>query len=284
MLTALRGATAGQFLQGVDGSDVAWGNAADKSSSSVQTFVGALVAKMLSTSYTTSTVATNVLPATSGATRITATDGSSVSNITGSGGVATFLVLINVSGSNVPFVAGGGVGGISVAFTIPSGQRAILFYDVTSQVWIPFVIGTSNPPAANQADKASTSAQSFAGGVQSTNATQGVGYAIGAGNAYVQATSKATTVVVTTPTGQITMNGAALASGASVSFTVTGAINGTDLPIVACVNNPNYRVEVESIESQGNPNNFRIRVTNISGGSLSDALNIQYAIIKGATS
>ena len=44
----------------------------------------------------------------------------------------------------------------------------------------------------------------------------GLGYGTGSGGTVTQATSKSTTVVLNKPTGQITMNGAALASGAVV--------------------------------------------------------------------
>lgn len=110
----------------------------------------------------------------------------------------------------------------------------------------------------------------------------GLGYGVGSGGTVTQATSKATGVTLNKPSGQITMNNAALGAGASVIFTLnTTAIAGTaDLVIVNTPGATGYRVEALNpfVGSVG------IRVTNVSGGSLSDALAINFAVIKGATS
>lgn len=114
----------------------------------------------------------------------------------------------------------------------------------------------------------------------------GLGYGTGAGGTVTQATSKSTTVTLNKPTGQITMNNAALAAGASVNFAVNNSlVTTTDLVVVGGVNagvDPiNYRIEAARANGIGT---FLIRVTNISAGSLSEALQIQFSIIKGATS
>lgn len=121
------------------------------------------------------------------------------------------------------------------------------------------------------------------GNVLVTNAA-GLGYGTGAGGTVTQATSKSTAVTLNKPTGQITMNNAALAAGATVNFDVTNSLFNTDgqskdVVIVNCYNNGNYRVEVRTTFGSA----FRISVTNISGGSLSEALVLNFAIIKGAT-
>ena len=112
-------------------------------------------------------------------------------------------------------------------------------------------------------------------------APTGLGYGTGAGGTVTQLTSKATAVTLNKPTGQITMNNAALAAGATVSFSVFNSICGqNDVAVVSAYNNANYRVTVlynKNIE-------FAIQVTNTTGGSLSEALVINFAIIKGATS
>lgn len=110
----------------------------------------------------------------------------------------------------------------------------------------------------------------------------GLGYGVGSGGAVTQATSKSTAVTLNKPCGQITMNNAALAAGASVSFIVnTTSVTAND---VVCVASPafglNYRIECSTVA----PGLFYIRVTNISGGSLSEAIVINFAVIKGASS
>lgn len=110
--------------------------------------------------------------------------------------------------------------------------------------------------------------------------TTGIGYATGAGGTVTQATSKSTGVTLNKACGQITMNNAALAAGASVSFTVTNSFCTTsDLPLVVPAGNVNYRAECAAALG----GSFVVRVTNVTGGSLSDALAINFAIVKGAT-
>ena len=109
-----------------------------------------------------------------------------------------------------------------------------------------------------------------------------LGYGVGAGGAVVQATNKFTAVTLNKPTGQITMNNAALAAGASVSFQVNNTlVLSTDTVVVTAFNNTNYRVEALYVVGGGN---FGVRVTNVTRGSLAEALQINFTIIKGATS
>jgi hypothetical protein len=109
----------------------------------------------------------------------------------------------------------------------------------------------------------------------------GVGYGTGSGGTVTQATSKSTDVSINTMTGQITMNNAALAAGASVTFNVVHAyLYANDVMIVNPYFYNNYTVAVDAITA----GNAKLRVTNISGGSLSQALVINFAIIKGSGS
>jgi len=113
----------------------------------------------------------------------------------------------------------------------------------------------------------------------------GLGYGTGSGGTVTQATSKSTAVTLNKPTGQITMNNAALAAGAIVTFVVTNSLVAqTDTVVLTAtyigINPSNYRIECMYVGTTGQ---FGVRVTNISAGSLSEALQINYAIIKGAT-
>ena len=109
----------------------------------------------------------------------------------------------------------------------------------------------------------------------------GLGYGTGSGGTVTQATSKSTAVTLNKPTGQITMNNAALAAGGFVEFLVNNSLfTVTDIVIAQQFGWSNYRVE----SYPNGSGSFNVRVTNISGGSLSDAVVINFAIIKGATS
>lgn len=112
----------------------------------------------------------------------------------------------------------------------------------------------------------------------------GIGYGTGAGGTVTQATNKSTGVTLNKITGQITMNNAALGAGAIVQFVVTNSSynNATDvvhLQHASGGTNGSYRVEAMS----GGTGAFVVTVTNISGGSLSEAIVINFVIIKGAS-
>ena len=110
----------------------------------------------------------------------------------------------------------------------------------------------------------------------------GLGYGTGAGGTVTQATSKNTAVTLNKPTGQITMNNAALAAGAQVNFTLTNSLITVNDLILVNVRTPYaaaYSVRAGDIES----GSCLISLINVSGSSLADAVVISFAIIKGAT-
>lgn len=111
----------------------------------------------------------------------------------------------------------------------------------------------------------------------------GLGYGTGSGGTVTQATDKSTAVTLNKTNGRITMNNAALAAGATVYFTMNNtAIGAYDCVIITGEWGfaPDYRIEVAG-KSTGT---CRIRVTNITGGSLSDAIVMDFAIIKATIS
>lgn len=111
-----------------------------------------------------------------------------------------------------------------------------------------------------------------------------VGYATGAGGTVTQATNKATGVTLNKQSGAITMNGAALAAAAEVSFTVTNStVAAADVVIVnhaSAGTGGAYAVSAHALAA----GSFRIMVGNMSAGSLSEAIVINFVVIKGAAS
>jgi len=113
---------------------------------------------------------------------------------------------------------------------------------------------------------------------------EGLGYATGAGvgGMAVQATSKATRVTLNKLSGFITMNNAALAAGAKVSFAVSNAtVAATDVPVVVVARGGTangYRAEVTAVEDRG----FTITVENLTDRSLSEQPVISFSVLKGA--
>jgi|TARA_Y100000593_G_scaffold33032_1_gene64960 hypothetical protein len=104
------------------------------------------------------------------------------------------------------------------------------------------------------------------------------------GGTVTQATNKSTAVTLNTHSGQITMNGAALGDDAIVSFQVNNSnVAATDVVIVNHSSGGtigSYVVQAHTPAS----GSFKIGVKNVSGGSLSEALVISFAVIKGASS
>ena len=104
------------------------------------------------------------------------------------------------------------------------------------------------------------------------------------GGTVTQATSKSTGVTLNTESGQITMNNAALAAAAEVSFTVTNSeIAATDVVVVnhgSAGTAGSYLVAANTVAA----GSFAITVSNVSAGSLSEAIVINFVALKGASS
>lgn len=118
--------------------------------------------------------------------------------------------------------------------------------------------------------------------------TGGLGYGTGAGGSVTQSTNKTTSVTLNKSSGQITMNNAALASGAIVAFTFNNSVisSGVDQVYVSVYGSgiadaANYSVRAATNYGGGSA---KIIVKNESGGSLSEGLVINFSVIKGAIS
>jgi hypothetical protein len=113
--------------------------------------------------------------------------------------------------------------------------------------------------------------------------TNGVGYTPGAGGTVTQATSKTTDVTLNKPSGRVTLNGAALAAGATASFILYNtAIADTDTVLTSLSGSMGTMVNYNVWNYVGAGYTV-IAIKNISGGSLSDAPTINFAVIKGAS-
>lgn len=113
----------------------------------------------------------------------------------------------------------------------------------------------------------------------------GLGYGTGSGGAVTQATSKSTAVTLNKTNGQITMNNEALGAGAPVVFSVNNStVSSTDTIILTMANSgsgaQNYYYFVGGVGA----GIFSIHVRNASSGSLSDAVVLNFSVIKAVTS
>lgn len=111
--------------------------------------------------------------------------------------------------------------------------------------------------------------------------TDKAGYITGEGGVVTQATSKATGVTLNKKCGQITLNGAALAASTTVSFVLTNStIAASDLLVLNHVSTGTFGSY--TLNARAAAGSATIDVRNVSAGSLSEAIVIGFAVIKGA--
>lgn len=121
------------------------------------------------------------------------------------------------------------------------------------------------------------------GKILATN-SPGLGYGAGSGGTATQPVSKSEPVTVNKPSGQITMHNAALAAGVEVEFIVNCSVIAASDSVLVNVSGgvlsfTNYRLKA-SIQGAGQ---FVVGIENRTGGSLSEAVVIQFNVIKGST-
>ena len=104
------------------------------------------------------------------------------------------------------------------------------------------------------------------------------------GGTVTQATSKSTAVTLSTNSGQITRDDAALAAGAEVTFAVTNTeVAATDVVIAVHGSAGTAGAYVVAANTMA-AGSFNVTVGNVSGGSLGEAIVINFVVIKGASS
>ena len=112
--------------------------------------------------------------------------------------------------------------------------------------------------------------------------TEELGYASAAQGSVTQGSSKSTGVTLNESMGQITMNNATLNTLTNVTFTLTNnLISAKDVIILnvgAGATSGAYNCWISSMST----GTCTITLRNISGGNLSEAVVINYAIIHGA--
>ena len=111
-----------------------------------------------------------------------------------------------------------------------------------------------------------------------------IGYATGAGGTVTQGTNKSTAVTLNSLCGQITTNNASLAAAAEVSFVLNNSyISATDVIMVCIASGATagaYNVQVDAVAS----GSCRISLSNLSGGSLGEALVLNFVVVKSVAS
>jgi hypothetical protein len=132
---------------------------------------------------------------------------------------------------------------------------------------------------------AAGTAPNYFGGNVTVGGGGTLGYGAGSGGTVTQATSKATAVTLNKSSGQITTHNAALAAGATVSFTWNNSmLTATDTVVTSMKTGyatfGAYSLEVENVSA----GTATVVIRNNTGGSLSEAFTFSFSIIKGSTS
>jgi predicted ThiF/HesA family dinucleotide-utilizing enzyme len=114
-------------------------------------------------------------------------------------------------------------------------------------------------------------------------ATEEIGYAASAQGTVTQATSKSTAVTLDKSAGRITMNNASLATATNATFTLNNALISANDTVVLTISGGqatpgSYNVFANSLST----GSVSITLRNISGGTLSEAVVINYCVIHGA--
>ena len=191
-------------------------------------------------------------------------------NLTGSDIKDTYDQLLHVSDGPAASekVVYGGVG-VATALSVGTGSVSIDNVKVDANT-----ISTTN------SNGSLVLAPNGTGEVQLTGK---FGYSSGGGTV-TQASNKTTAVTLNAKSGAITMNNAALADDATAAFTLTNSfIATTDVLIVnvASVGTAGgYQLTVGAVAA----GSCSISVMNVSGGALSQAIVLNFVVIKGVTS
>ena len=110
-------------------------------------------------------------------------------------------------------------------------------------------------------------------------ASQEIGYAAGAQGTVTQLTSKSTGVTLNKSAGQITMDAAALATVTNVTFTLTNSVLSAKDVLILNVSGAATSGAYNCWVSSMGAGSATITLRNISGGSLSEAVVLNFAII-----
>ena len=188
--------------------------------------------------------------------------------------------------------------GTKTAWTISQSAASAISAEYISNTPAGSIAATTVQAAINELDTekaalAGSASQAFSAAALTASGNITIispallGYDTGAGGTVTQSTDKSTAVTLNKPCGQIMMNNAALASGAIVWFTLNNSlVSPTDLVVVnvqwnALTNPTVYSVSAAPYEVAGS---IMVALKNESAGSLSNAVVLNYAIIKGVVS
>ena len=114
-------------------------------------------------------------------------------------------------------------------------------------------------------------------------ATTEIGYSAAAQGTVTQATSKSTAVTLNKSMGKITMNNAALAGGATVTFTLNNSTISDNDVVVASISGGATAGAYWPFVADKATGSATIGLYNNTAGSLSEAVVVNFVVIHGAS-
>ncbi len=114
-------------------------------------------------------------------------------------------------------------------------------------------------------------------------ATEEIGYSAAAQGTVTQLTSKSTAVTLNKSMGRITMNNASLATATNATFTLNNSmISANDTVILTISGGQATPGSYNAFANALDTGTVSITLRNISGGSLSEAVVINFCVLHGA--
>jgi hypothetical protein len=117
-------------------------------------------------------------------------------------------------------------------------------------------------------------------GAQYLLSDEQIGYTAAAQGTVTQATSKSTAVTLNKPAGVITMNNASLATATNATFTLNNSFISANDTVILTISGGQATPGSYNVFANGlAAGSVSISLRNISGGSLSEAVVINFAVI-----
>ena len=156
---------------------------------------------------------------------------------------------------------------------------ANLLAAMTDETGTGLLVFATSPTLITPVIGAATGTSLSTTGNQVITGTGKQGYAVGAGGGVLQATSKATTVILDKSCGQITMNAAALAASTTVTFALTNStVEAGDIIVMNHISGGT--LGAYTFNASCGIGTANINVRNVSLGSLSEAVVLRFAVLK----
>jgi hypothetical protein len=114
-------------------------------------------------------------------------------------------------------------------------------------------------------------------------ASEEIGYSAAAQGTVTQLTSKSTAVTLNKSSGRITLNNEALAGNTAVSFTLNNTSISSNDTIIVCISGGATAAAYTTYVSSLAAGSAVVTLRNLTGGSLGEAVIINFAIIHGAS-